>query len=141
MPDQGPTPERTIDNDGNALFVRQRQQAGFRFPISEVVCQLDEVDRLGGHDAFQIGVAAPVGRRNANVAKLPRLLQGKKKLEICLPIDQIVHLKQVEAADAPAPTGLLQLPAGVGCRRSDLVRRKHASGIAKLRESVTDGRL
>ncbi len=52
--------KRPIDDDREAAFGRERQQAPLRLPVEDVVGELDEIDRLPGHHLLQGVVPAAV---------------------------------------------------------------------------------
>src|SRR5260370_30759347 len=51
--------KRTIDDDADSPLPRERQEPILGFALEEVVGELDEVERLGAHEALHLVVAAP----------------------------------------------------------------------------------
>ena len=133
--------ERPVADDRDAALPGERQQPAFRLPVDDVVGELDEIRRPALHDRFEFAVPAAVGGGDAGIAQPARRLHGGKRVEVALPVPQIVDLQQVEARDAPAPGGLRDLRLAVGGRGPDLVGGEQARRPAQLCQRVADHRL
>ena len=133
--------ERPVGDDRDAALPGERQQAAFDLPVDDVVGQLDEIRRPALHDRFQFAVPPSVRGGDAGIAQPARRLHRLQRVEVPLPVPEVVHLQQVEAPDAPAPGGFGDLRRAVGGGGPDLVGREQARRPAQLRQRVADHRL
>ena len=102
LPDELAATQRTIDDDGDSPLPRERQEPILGLAFEEVVGELDEVERVGAHEALHLVVAAPVRSRDPHVAQPAGGLHGEESPQVLLGGHEVVDLQQVEAGNAPA---------------------------------------
>ena len=116
---QAAAAEGQVDDHGHAALGRQRQQALLGFARVERVVDLQEVELLGAQHRLDLAVGRRGVVRDADVAHAALVLPAAQGREVRAPVDQVVHLHQVDALGAQAREGLLHLrDAGLAAARS-----------------------
>jgi hypothetical protein len=119
----------------------ERQQALLRLAVEDVVGELHEVERLGAHDPLQLPVPPAVRRGDADMAHAAGRALLLEHRQMLLPIDQIVHLHQIEAIEAPERLALAHLGGAVAeDRRPDLGGREKGRGALHPLQAPADDR-
>src|SRR5687768_6140614 len=101
---QGPFTEGAIDDDGDPALARDRENALLDLAVENVVADLHEVERLRAQELLDLGVTPSLRCRDADISDLSRRFHREEHREVVLPVDEIVHLHQVEAGYAPFAT-------------------------------------
>src|SRR5690606_9974081 len=93
--------EGAVDDHRAAAVGRGRQQTSLGFAVGEVVGELHEVERFALHDGLDFLVTSPVRGGDADVAYRAFLLHAPERGQVCFPVEQVVHLHQVETRQTP----------------------------------------
>src|SRR6185436_16196260 len=136
---QATAAERHVDQDRDAALGRQRQQLVLRRAVVERIVELDEIERLLAHDGFELVIGARGIMRDAEVADATVLLPLPKRRKMCLPIEQVVHLHEVDALDLEQRERALHLrDSGLPPPGPHLGGDEGACGVRRSRQEVAE---
>src|SRR5262249_8776672 len=131
--------ERTIADDRDLSFPRERQDVALDLAVDGVVGDLDEVDRLRAHDLLGPAMATALRGRDSDEAELAGLLHAEERLEMLLPGFDVVDLEEIEARDAPQLLGLGDLRGTLRAgRRPDFVGGEEFLRVPQLPETIAN---
>ena len=77
--------------------------------VHHVVGERDEVEALAAHDLFEIAVTPSLGGGDADVAHTPLRLHRLQRLEMGIPIEEVVDLHEIETLHTPELARILHL--------------------------------
>src|SRR5215207_123758 len=70
LPGQLALPKWPVDDDGDASFLSQWENAAFDLAVEDVVSHLHEIDGVGAHDLLDLAVTSTFRSGDTNVAHL-----------------------------------------------------------------------
>src|SRR6185369_18075090 len=104
----------------DAAVAREREDPFLGLAIDRVVGDLHEVERIASHQLLDFAMTPSFGRRDPDVSDLACRLQREEGRQVLLPVEQVMDLHEVEAADLPVLARLFDLLAPTRARRPDL---------------------
>jgi hypothetical protein len=98
---------------------------------------LDEIEWLLAHHGFQLVIGARGVMRDTQVADAAVLLPAAQRRDMRFPVDEIVHLHEVDVLDLEQRKGALHLSdAGLMSARPNLRGDEGAFGIRRARQQL-----
>src|SRR4051812_46853489 len=126
--------QRTVHEHRDALLLGERQQTMRGIANANGVRQLHEIYRLATEDILERLVARWIVVGDADVTHASTGLPFPERRQVRAPVDEIVHLHQIDALASKQSEGLLHLPdPGFAATRPHLGRYEELAIDAELR--------
>ena len=99
--------KRPIGDHRDPALLRQRQNALLHFGFHQRIIDLEEIELLAAHQFFDFAQSSGLVMRDPDVANAALPFPFLQRGELCIHIDQIVHLDQVDSVRAQKRHGTL----------------------------------